>query len=71
LAGHIRKQGRYNLTVVMAEMAEDGQTIRLDLRSRGQCPRHVATTGEARPAKSEVNRAPPVTWKRHTPQLWR
>ena len=32
LAGRIRHQGRDNLTVVMAEMSEDGQTIQLDLR---------------------------------------
>ncbi len=32
LAGRIRHQGRDNLTVVMAEMLEDGKTIQLDLR---------------------------------------
>lgn len=31
LAGRIRHQGRENLTIVMAEMSEDGQTIQLDL----------------------------------------
>ncbi|GAA6181369.1 hypothetical protein NBRC116594_28070 [Shimia sp. NS0008-38b] len=32
LAGRIRYQGRDNLTVVLAELSEDGQTIQLDLR---------------------------------------